>query len=159
MLSQQNLQLVFSLYTVPYLQYTQDDKFQYLFHQTDIPLIHAFITCTSKLHYCNTLLYGLPTIQFHINKLQRVQNAAAKLVTTCNTPLICHITLVLKGVHWLPEKCRIKYKIMLLTFKCLYGLAPQYLDDLIAAAAQSRYNLRSRNATLYTCSFQGGLIQ
>ena len=108
---------------------------KYLFHQTDIPLIHAFITCTSKLHYCNTLLYGLPTIQFHINKLQRVQNAAAKLVTTCNTHLICHITLVLKGVHWLPEKCRIKYKIMLLTFKCLYGLAPQYLDDLIAAAA------------------------
>ena len=35
----------------------------------------------------------------------------------------------------MPEKCRIKYKIMLLTFKCLYGLAPQYLDDLIAAAA------------------------
>ena len=31
---------------------------------------------------------------------------------------------------------------------CLYGLAPQYLVDLIAVAAQSRYNLRSRNATL-----------
>ena len=37
---------------------------------------------------------------------------------------------------------------MLLTFKCLYGLAPQYLADLIAVAPQSRYNLRSRNATL-----------
>ena len=33
-------------------------------------------------------------------------------------------------------------------FKCLYGLAPQYLADLIAVAPQSRYNLRSRNVTL-----------
>ena len=35
-------------------------------------------------------------------------------------------------------------------FKCLYGLAPQYLADLIAVTPQSRYmyNLRSRNATL-----------
>ena len=104
---------------------------KYLSHQTAISLVRAFIT--SKLDYCSSLLYGLPTI--HINKLQRVQNAAAKLVTTCNTPLICQVTLVLKGVHWLPEKCRMKYKIMLLTFKCLYGLAPQYLDDLIAVAA------------------------
>ena len=68
---------------------------KYLSRQTAISVIHAFIT--SKLDYRNSLLYGLPTI--HINKLQRVQNAAAKLVTTCNTPLICHITLVLKGVH------------------------------------------------------------
>ena len=36
---------------------------------------------------------------------------------------------------------------MLLTFKCLHGLAPQYLVDLIAVAAQLKYNLRSKNAT------------
>ena len=34
------------------------------------------------------------------------------------------------------------------SFKYLCGLATQYLVDLIAVAAQSRYNLRSRNATL-----------
>ena len=69
----------------------------------------------------------------------RVQNAAARLVT--NTPRICNIT---------PIKYRIEFKVVLLTFKCLYELsAPQYLVDLIAVAAQSRYNLRSRNATLF----------
>ena len=111
-------------------------------HQSAISLIHAFIT--SKLDYCNNLLYGLPTI--HINKLQRVQNAAARLVT--NTPRICHITPILEDLHRLPIKYRIEFKIVLLTFKCFYGLAPQYLADCIAVAPQSRYNLRSWNATL-----------
>ena len=91
---------------------------KYLFHQTAISLIHAFIT--SKLDYYNSLLYGLSTI--HINKLQRVQNAAARLVT--NTPRICHTTPILKDLHWLPIKYRIEFKIVLLTFKCLHGLAP-----------------------------------
>ena len=95
---------------------------------------------TVLLTSSRVLLYGLPTI--HINKLQRVKNAAARLVT--NTPRICHIT----PIYWLPIKYRIGFKIVLLTFKCLYGLAPQYLADLIAVAPQSRYNLRSRNATL-----------
>ena len=115
---------------------------KYLSHQTAKSLIHAFIT--TKLDNCNSLLYGVPTI--HINKLRRVQNAAARLVT--NTPRICHTTPILKDLHWLPIKYRIEFKIVLLIFKCLYGLAPQYLVDLIAVAAQSIYNRRSRNATL-----------
>ena len=115
---------------------------KYLSHQTAISLIHAFIT--TKLDNCNSLLYGLLTI--HINKLRRIQNAAARLVT--NTPCICHITPILKDLHWLPIKYTIEFKIVLLIFKCLYGLAPQYLVDLIAVAAQSIYNLRSRNAFL-----------
>ena len=115
---------------------------KYLSCQSAISFIQAFIT--SKLDYCNSLLYGLHTN--HINKLQRVQNAAARLVT--NTHRICHITPILEDLHWLPIKYRMQFKIVLLTFKCLYGLAPQYLVDLIAVAPQSRYNLRSRNATL-----------
>ena len=115
---------------------------KYFSHQSARSLIRASIT--SKLDYCNSLLYGLPTI--HINKLQRVENAAARLVT--NTPRFCHIIPILEDLHWLPIKYRTEFKIVLSTFKCLCGLAPQYLIDLIAVASQSRYNLRSRNATL-----------
>ena len=46
-------------------------------------LVHAFIT--SRVDYCNSLLYGLPN--YRLNKLQRVLNASARLV--CNAPRFC----------------------------------------------------------------------
>ena len=60
-----------------------------------------------------------------IAKLQRIQNSAARLVSLCKK--YEHITPILKGLHWLPIKYRIVYKILLLTFKCLSGQSPQYL--------------------------------
>ena len=110
---------------------------KYLTRQSVESLIDAFVT--SKIDYCNGLLYGLPSS--HILKLQRVQNAAARLVT--GSPRFCHITPVLISLHWLPIKFRVNYKIVLLTFKCLHGLAPKYLADLISVHSAPRYNLRS----------------
>ena len=49
-------------------------------------------------------------------------------------------------LHWLPISYRIKFKILLLTFKCLYGQAPNYLIDLITIKKQSRYSLRSNES-------------
>ena len=73
-------------------------------------LVHAFVT--SRLDYGNALLIGLPRDQ--INKLQRIQNMAARVITF--TPRRDHITPVLKDLHWLPVKCRTEYKI--LSTKC-----------------------------------------
>ena len=39
--------------------------------------VHAFVS--SKLDYCNSLLYNIP--KYVLNKLQFVQNAAARLLT------------------------------------------------------------------------------
>ena len=43
----------------------------------------------------------------------------------------CHITPVLKQLHWLPITSRIQYKILMLTFTCLRDLAPKYLKELL----------------------------
>ena len=104
-------------------------------------LVHAFIT--SRVDYCNSLLYGLPNYQF--NKLQRVLNASARLV--CNAPRFCHISPLLRGLHWLPVKARIQFKILLITFKAIHGLAPKYLCELLTFKS-SLYDLRSSGSIL-----------
>ena len=64
-------------------------------------IIHAFIW--SKLDYCNVLLSGLQ--QSQINRLQHVQNSAARLLTA--TGRYEHVTPVLRSLHWLPVSARI----------------------------------------------------
>ena len=114
---------------------------KYLSRESTEMLVHAFIT--SRVDYCNSLLYGLPNYQ--LNKLQRVLNASARLV--CNAPRFCHISSLLRGLHWLPVKARIEFKILLITFRAIHGLAPKYLCDLLTFKS-SLYNLRSSDSIL-----------
>ena len=100
---------------------------------------------TSLMDYCNGLLVGLPASL--LNLLQRVQNSAARVVK--QLPRACHITPVLKDLHWLPVKYRVDYKILLLTFKALHGLAPDYINDLLKPYHPSR-TLRSSDDNLLT---------
>ena len=104
-------------------------------------LVHAFIN--SKLDSVNSLLYGLPT--FLIDRLQNVQNAAARIIT--RTKKYDHIKPVLKQLHWLPVNQRINYKILLLTYKALNGQAPSYITELLKPYTPAR-NLRSSSKNL-----------
>ena len=99
---------------------------QYLTTECTETLIHAFIT--SRLDYCNSLLHGSPGYLLH--KLQRVQNAAARIIF--KESKYCHITPLLRTLHWLPVVYRIQFKILLLTFKAIHGNAPCYISDLIS---------------------------
>ena len=56
-------------------------------------------------------------------------NFSARLIT--GSYKYDHITSVLKSLHWLPVEQRIRYKIAVLGFKCVYGSAPGYLQNLV----------------------------
>uniref|UniRef100_A0A8C6PAU3 Reverse transcriptase domain-containing protein n=1 Tax=Nothobranchius furzeri TaxID=105023 RepID=A0A8C6PAU3_NOTFU len=99
-------------------------------------VINAFIT--TRLDYCNSLYAGIK--QASIAKPQKVQNAAARLLT--GTRRSEHITPVLASLHWLPVSFRISFKVLVFVFKCLNELAPRYLADLIHPYVPAR-NLRS----------------
>ena len=104
-------------------------------------LIHALVT--SRLDYANALLVGLPCSA--TNKLQRVQNTAARMVT--RTKKHDHITPVLIDLHWLPVQFRIQFKVLVHTYKAVHRQGPVYLSELIIPYCPPR-TLRSENGML-----------
>ncbi len=73
----------------------------------------------------------------------RSGKAQMKAINTCITHLIVipsteHISPVLQQLHWLPVKYRVEFKILLLTYKALHNLAPQYLSQLLHVYTPSR---------------------
>ena len=54
---------------------------------------------------------------------------------------------MLASLHWLPVKARGDFKVLLLTYKALHGLAPTYLSNLVLSYIPTR-TLQSQDAGL-----------
>ena len=59
----------------------------FLTQETLVTVVHAFVT--SRIDYCIFLLYCIS--DYNINRLQRIQNSAARIVTNTFQPLLCGI--------------------------------------------------------------------
>ena len=66
---------------------------------------------SSRLDYCNSLLSGIA--ETDLTKLQLVLNRLARAVT--KSPPFTRSAPLLRSLHWLPVKCRVHFKICLLT--------------------------------------------
>ena len=94
----------------------------------------VIVSAVSPLDYCNGLLAGVNDAQ--IKRLQRIQNRAARIVVRPRVAQdqFLHVTPLLHPqlLHWLPVDQRIKYKLCVYLYSCLYELAPPYLQGLLS---------------------------
>ena len=95
----------------------------------------------SRLDYGNATLAGITDRL--MDRLRSVLNASARLIYASRRTE--HVTPLLRDLHWLRYPDRIDYKLAVLVYRCLHGLAPSYLADEFTRVSEivSRRNLRS----------------
>ena len=88
----------------------------------------------SKLDYCNAILANVP--DYLVKKLQKVLNASVRFIYDVRKHE--HISAFLQKAHFLPVKQRIQYKLCILVFKIVNGVAPAYLSDMVSLFTPAR---------------------
>ena len=106
-------------------------------------VVNAMIT--SRIDYCNSLLYG--TSGKNLVKLRRLQNVAAKIIVGGSK--YEHVTPILRQLHWLPVESRIHFMIMVLVHRAVDNTRPVYLQELVNMHRPGR-SLRSQSDRLLT---------
>jgi hypothetical protein len=97
---------------------------RYLTTEEAKKVVHAFIS--SKIDYCNALIYGVKQSTF--DKLQRVQNEAARLISNSRLSVSDQTYL---DLHWLKIEQRVVFKLLLLVHKYFIGNAASYFSELL----------------------------
>ena len=105
-------------------------------------VVHAYVT--SRLDQNNSLLSGVSEKKI-LFKLQRVQNAAAKLILGGKKQ--DHATPLRKKLNWLPVPQRVVFKTVLLVYKTLHGDGPAYLREMLKPYTCGRGGMRSADDT------------
>ncbi len=117
-------------------------------------LVHAFMT--SRLDYCNALLGGCPASS--INKLQIVQNAAARVLTRSRK---YDHTPILQSLHWLPI---IKLQVIFVDYFFIFifyfsfelNISRQFMIFTLMLFIGEEYDCPNKNYVnaCYKCNFK-----
>ena len=81
----------------------------------------------SKIYYWNSIYQGAPT--YAIEKLHWIQNMRCRIIKGLWKH--DHITSHLMDLHWLKTNEHITYKVCVLMYMCIRGMAPEYLSELV----------------------------
>ena len=114
--------------------------------QTLTTIINALVF--SKLYYCSSVWVN--TSKKDIERLQRVQNVAARIIT--GTKKHEHISLVLRELNWLPVHLTVQYRDTVMAFKCMKSLAPPYLCEKFRKRSEV-HSLATRNSNMLNVPF------
>lgn len=110
---------------------------RFLSKSVAIKLANALVT--SRIDYCNSLFTSLSAKD--LKKLQSVQNTMARIIM--RLPKRSSVSAVLKELHWLPIKHRLRFKVGVLTYKALETGQPKYLSELLSPYTSVKNTRRS----------------
>jgi len=96
-----------------------------LIPQLPVPLLLLLFTPNSI-----TVILYYELTKSQLSRLQQIQNSLAR--TVVKAPKSCHITPILRSLHWLRITEHMEYKLLSLTYKVLTTTRPPYLHNLIS---------------------------
>ena len=88
----------------------------------------------SRLDYCNGVFTLLSAK--NIQRLQRLQNSAARLVFVVDRRV--EFDQLLRSLHWLPIQQRAMFKSLVYVYKALNNMAPSYISELLTPYVPAR---------------------
>ena len=120
--------------------------------KTLLLLINSFVF--SKLFYCSSVLGN--TSKRNLHKLQLVQNFAARVVLGLRK--FDHISQGRKSLRWLDVIEKVLFNDLVLAFKCVNGLAPDYLVKYFVkrSAVHNRNTRGCNNFVVPRCRLSTG---
>jgi len=104
---------------------------------------HVFVS--SRVDYCNAIFVGSP--KNVTDKLQRVLNAAARIVSGTRKYDHGLTDLMHNELHWLDVPDWAKYKLGMLMYRCQHNQAPRYLMDHCSLVSDVVFRQRLRSAS------------
>ena len=114
-------------------------------------LVHSLVAI--RLDYCNAVYCGARNDV--IRQLERVQRRAARVVCRKYNNDHSSVTELICGLHWLPIRARIQYKLLLLVHKAFIGSSPPYMADMMITRNTTRSTRSSQKVNLLVVSHHG----